>query len=151
MSVERAEYVAVFDEERPFNLENAKQAVEKAGFTFQNAEVAARGRAERFVVEDGTATWILNDSEAGMVLRLAEAEGDSAFAKWVGSSKSEEELKALVIRGTVDETPEVSIAAKAAGAQFTVRVTSFGPAALAGISPLVSDKSEALEPEEGRH
>ena len=151
MSVERAEYVAVFDEERPFNFENAKQAVEKAGFTYQNAEIVARGRAERIVVEDGPATWILKDSEAGMVLRLAKAEGDSAFAKWVGSSKSEEQLKALLIRGTVDETPEASITAKRAGAQFTVRVTSFGPAALAGIPPLVPDKSEALEPEEGRH
>ena len=141
----------MFDEKRPFNFENAKQAVEKAGFTYQNAEVVARGRVERIVVGDGPATWILKDSKAGMVLRLVEAKGDSAFANWVGSRSGEDEVKALLIRGIVDEMPGASKAAKQAGAQFTVRVTSFGPAALAGIPPLVPDKSEALKPEEGRH
>ena len=142
MSVERAEYVATFAAQTPFDIEKAREAVEKAGFSYKGMELVARGQVVSVEREGGRTEWLLKDLKAGMVIRLIGKKEHAAFEKLLTSASNNTLPNNIQVRGRVVETSEASKIAKQVDAQFTVMLTSFEAAKEAVIPPLVPQKSQ---------
>lgn len=142
MSVERAEYVATFVAHKPFDIEKAREAVEKAGFSYKGMELVARGQVVAVKHDSGHSEWLLKDLKAGMVIRLIGTKGNAVFEKLVTAASHDALPNHIQVRGTVVETSEAKKIAKQVGAQFTMRLTSFEAAEEAVLPPLVPPKSK---------
>ena len=135
VSVERAEYVAIFGAQQAFDFEKARTAVEEAGFSYQGMELIARGRVRSAKLDDGATGWLLIDEKVGMHLRLTAAEEDSIFRKLVEAASNGVLPDTVQARGVIVEVSERS------GTQVALALTTFEPAEKAVLPPLVAGKS----------
>ena len=113
-------------------MAKAKQAVEKAGFSYTGSEVIARGRAVRALDESNAL--LIEDPDAGMVIHLLEVDQD-ALLSLASSAAILSGEHVVQVRGTIDETNAYP------RAQFTVRVSDFSAVLKESIPSLLPESS----------
>ena len=140
MSVERAEYVAIFAEGKPFAFENAREAVEKAGFSYKGMALVARGQVISVKREEGRIEWLLKDLKANMTLRLIGKNEDEVFKRFVEFASNGTPVDSVQIQGLVVDSSEAHKVAGQIGAQITLMLTGFEPVENAVLPPLMPKK-----------
>lgn len=143
VSVERAEFVAIFEEGRSFDAGRVREAVKKAGFTYLGMEIVARGQIVSRKAR-GTTEWLLVDKKTSTVLRLVPPPDSPVLQQLVGVV-SESRESSVQARGRVLETKEAVEAAEKVDAQVTLAVTAIVPAERATVPSLTPAKSGTEE------
>lgn len=127
-------FYARFEEGTPFSLDAVKDAVRRAGLTYRQTELVARGRlVEAF---PGAPGLLLVDERVAMVLLLVEGSDPAAFGDLRAGPRTGRTADAVQITGLVVETPDAEARARAAGADMVLVVGEFAAASEATIPPV---------------
>jgi hypothetical protein len=134
VSVKEGVFYARFAEGTPFSLDAVRDAVRRAGLTYRQTELVARGRLAEASPE--APALLLVDERVAMVLLLVEGEDPATFEDLRAALASGHLGDAVQIAGLVVETPDAEGRARAAGADLVVAVDEFAAVSEATLPPV---------------
>ncbi|MFB6345607.1 MAG: hypothetical protein ABEK50_07535 [bacterium] len=141
--------MVLFDEHRPFSLENAQKTVDKAGFKYLGADVVARGLLQWSGAPDDS-DLLLKDSKAEMTLRLTASDTESSYNRLVEEYRRGNLGDTVQVHGTVIESGDALETAEKLGAQFSLAVIDWSQGKSAKLPPLVPEKNDKSQEDSGK-